>query len=156
MRSVSRVAALSDENASSSQACRRVAAKSSPFPMSAPSRTPSLTPSRSSTPEPPPQPDHFYGSSNVNFPPSPHSDGRTWLSPQDDPLAHRGIPVFRPSIEEFKDFEQYITKIECWGMRSGIVKVIPPKEWSVLYPSMYCMPAQASVPPYLGPRHCRH
>ncbi|KAK2465042.1 hypothetical protein APHAL10511_003118 [Amanita phalloides] len=104
--------------------------------LSSASRTPSLTPSRSSTPEPPVQPDHFYGSANIQLPPSPHSDGRVWLSPEDDPLAHRGIPVFRPTMEEFKDFEQYMTKIECWGMRSGVVKVIPPREWTEALPSL--------------------
>ena len=29
-------------------------------------------------------------------------------------------------MEDFEDFEGYVNKIECWGMRSGIVKVIPP------------------------------
>ena len=85
-------------------------------------------------PSPPPptvQPDHFYGSEGVQLPPSPNSNGRTWLEPDDDPLASRGIPVFKPSMEEFQDFEGYVNKIECWGMRSGIVKVIPPKQWSV-------------------------
>jgi hypothetical protein len=32
-------------------------------------------------------------------------------------------------MEEFQDFEDYMTRVECWGMRSGIIKVIPPKEW---------------------------
>ncbi|KZT30281.1 JmjC-domain-containing protein [Neolentinus lepideus HHB14362 ss-1] len=100
--------------------------------MSSASGTPSLTPSpsRSPTPAPPPvQPDHFYGSDDVHLPPSPNSDGRTWLEPEDDEYATRGIPVFKPTMEEFADFEGYMNKIECWGMRSGIVKVIPPKEW---------------------------
>lgn len=93
------------------------------------SSTPSLTPSRSPTPEPPVQPDHFYGNENPQLPPSPSSDGRTWLDPADDPLAQRGIPVFKPTMDEFRDFEGYMNKIECWGMQSGIVKVVPPKEW---------------------------
>jgi hypothetical protein len=76
------------------------------------------------------QPDHFYGS-NVQLPPSPQSNGKTWLDPADDPLAHRGIPVFKPTMAEFQDFEGYMKAIECWGMCSGIVKVIPPKEWCV-------------------------
>jgi len=91
-----------------------------------------LSSSRSSTPAPPVQPDHFFGSEGTQLPPSPNSDGRTWLEPEDDPLAHRGIPVFKPTMEEFQDFEGYMKKIECWGLRSGIVKVIPPKEWRVL------------------------
>ncbi|TFK51410.1 JmjC-domain-containing protein [Heliocybe sulcata] len=105
--------------------------------MSSASGTPSLTPSpsRSPTPAPPPvQPDHFYGSDNVHLPPSPNSDGRTWLEPEDDEYATRGIPVFKPTMEEFADFEGYMNKIECWGMRSGIVKVVPPKEWKDALP----------------------
>lgn len=93
------------------------------------SRTPSLTPSRSNTPEPPVQPDHFYGNENAHLPHSPNSVGRTWLDPADDPLAQRGIPVFKPTMEEFQDFEGYMNRVECWGARSGIVKVIPPAEW---------------------------
>ncbi|KAG8215808.1 JmjC domain, hydroxylase-domain-containing protein [Butyriboletus roseoflavus] len=96
------------------------------------SRTSSLTPSRSVTPPVPTitiQPDHFFGSEGPHLPPSPNSDARPWLDPNDDPLAHRGIPVFKPTMDEFSNFEGYMTKIECWGLRSGIVKVIPPKEW---------------------------
>ncbi|CAL1702812.1 unnamed protein product [Somion occarium] len=99
------------------------------------SSTPSLTPSRSPSPEPPVQPDHFYGNDNANIS-SPSSDGKTWLDPADDPLAQRGIPVFKPTMEEFQDFEGYMNKIECWGMRSGIVKVIPPKEWTDALPPL--------------------
>lgn len=94
------------------------------------SRVSSLTPCRSPTPEPPiMQPDHFYGSEGIQFPPSPKSDGKTWLDPKDDLNASRGIPVFKPTMEQFQDFEGYMEKINCWGQRSGIVKVIPPKEW---------------------------
>ncbi|KAG6372655.1 JmjC domain, hydroxylase-domain-containing protein [Boletus reticuloceps] len=96
------------------------------------SRTSSLSPPRSVTPPGPvipAQPDHFFGSEGAHLPPSPHSDARPWLHPNDDPLAHRGIPVFKPTMDEFADFEGYMTKIECWGLKSGIVKVIPPKEW---------------------------
>ncbi|TFY51813.1 hypothetical protein EVJ58_g10367, partial [Rhodofomes roseus] len=101
--------------------------------------TPSLTPgsSRQSTPEPPVQPDHFYGAdNNANLPPSPRSDGRPWLHPDDDPWAHLGIPVFKPTIEEFRDFEAYLNRVEPWGMKSGIVKVIPPKEWTDSLPPL--------------------
>jgi hypothetical protein len=96
------------------------------------SSRPTATPPRSVTPPVPAvpvQPDHFFGSEGAHLPPSPNSDARPWLDPDDDPLAHRGIPVFRPSMVEFADFEGYMTKIECWGLKSGIVKVIPPKEW---------------------------
>jgi hypothetical protein len=99
--------------------------------MSTPSHPQSLPSSPLPSPPPTVQPDHFYGSEGVHLPPSPNSNGRTWFEPEDDPLASHGIPVFKPSMEDFEDFEGYINKIECWGNRSGIVKVIPPKQWSV-------------------------
>ncbi|THH06325.1 hypothetical protein EW145_g4167 [Phellinidium pouzarii] len=102
--------------------------------------TPSLTPSpsRSLSPIPPVQPDYFYSPDGDAhpFPASPLSSGRTWLSPDDDPLATKGIPVFKPTMDEFVDFEAYMTRVECWGMRSGIVKIVPPKEWSDSLPSI--------------------
>ncbi|KAG9095934.1 hypothetical protein FRC06_009228 [Ceratobasidium sp. 370] len=52
------------------------------------------------------------------------------LDPAEDPRATRGIPVFRPTLDEFSDFEAYMERVEVWGRRSGIVKVIPPKEWT--------------------------
>ncbi|KAJ6013683.1 hypothetical protein N7540_008274 [Penicillium herquei] len=39
------------------------------------------------------------------------------------------IPVFKPTMEQFHDFQSYINRIDKYGMKSGIVKVIPPKEW---------------------------
>lgn len=101
------------------------------------SPAPTLTPSREPSPDIPYQPDHFYGSSDQSrLPPTPHSNGRTWLSPEDDPLAQRGIPVFKPTMEEFIDFEGFVSKIECWGQKSGIVKIIPPDEWAESLPSI--------------------
>ncbi|KAJ3415010.1 hypothetical protein HDV05_005655 [Chytridiales sp. JEL 0842] len=40
-----------------------------------------------------------------------------------------GIPIFKPTMEQFKDFKQLITIIEPYGQRAGIVKIIPPPEW---------------------------
>ncbi|KAF9530073.1 JmjC domain, hydroxylase-domain-containing protein [Crepidotus variabilis] len=96
------------------------------------SQTSSLTPCGSPTStDIPVQPDHFYNPNNVQLPLSP---GQYWLDPADDPLAQRGIPVFKPTMEDFRDFEGYMNKIECWGNRSGIVKVIPPQEWTEALP----------------------
>ncbi|KAJ7199590.1 JmjC-domain-containing protein [Mycena pura] len=95
----------------------------------------SLTGSRSPSPEPTVQPDHFYGTDPSQLP-SPDSEGKTYLSPNDDPLAHRGIPVFKPTMDEFSDFEGYMSRVECWGRRSGIIKVVPPKEWTDARPNI--------------------
>lgn len=39
------------------------------------------------------------------------------------------IPVFKPTMDQFRSFKKFITKIDKYGMKSGIVKVIPPREW---------------------------
>ncbi|BFY99665.1 hypothetical protein BsWGS_02705 [Bradybaena similaris] len=40
------------------------------------------------------------------------------------------IMVFRPTFEEFKDFNKYIRYIEsCGAHKMGLAKIIPPKEW---------------------------
>lgn len=46
----------------------------------------------------------------------------------------KGIPVFEPTMSEFEGeggFYGYVKRIEKYGMRSGVVKVVPPKEWCV-------------------------
>ncbi|KAF7334399.1 Specific transcriptional repressor [Mycena venus] len=97
----------------------------------------SLTASRSPSPEPPVvQPDHFYSAEDVHLPSPDSQGGKTHLTPDDDPLAHRGIPVFKPTMAEFADFEAYMNRVECWGRRSGIVKVIPPAEWTDALPDI--------------------
>ncbi len=47
-----------------------------------------------------------------------------------------GIPVFAPTLEQFRDFYAYMSAVDAWGMRSGIVKVIPPREWLDALPSI--------------------
>lgn len=32
-------------------------------------------------------------------------------------------------MKQFKSFKDFIQKIDKHGMKSGIVKVVPPKEW---------------------------
>lgn len=41
-----------------------------------------------------------------------------------------GVPVFTPMMKEFQDFYTYQRSINQYGMESGIVKVIPPQEWT--------------------------
>jgi hypothetical protein len=38
-------------------------------------------------------------------------------------------------MDQFRSFKKFIDKIDKYGMKSGIVKVIPPKEWQVFIPS---------------------
>lgn len=40
-----------------------------------------------------------------------------------------GVPVFRPKFEQFQDFYSFVRSINEYGMRSGIVKIVPPQEW---------------------------
>lgn len=35
-------------------------------------------------------------------------------------------------MRQFKDFQKFIEKIDKYGMKSGIVKVVPPPEWYVV------------------------
>ncbi|KAI9491044.1 JmjC domain, hydroxylase-domain-containing protein [Zychaea mexicana] len=46
------------------------------------------------------------------------------------------IPVFRPSMEQFKDFKTFMEAIDPYGRHSGIVKVVPPKEWKDKLPDI--------------------
>ncbi|KAJ1963361.1 hypothetical protein GGI12_002103 [Dipsacomyces acuminosporus] len=39
------------------------------------------------------------------------------------------VPVFCPTIEQFKDFEALVTAIEPLSLRAGVCKIIPPKIW---------------------------
>ncbi|PWN17896.1 JmjC-domain-containing protein [Microstroma glucosiphilum] len=47
-----------------------------------------------------------------------------------------GVPVFEPTMEQFEDFYGFCQAIDEWGMKSGIVKIIPPKEWTDALPSL--------------------
>ncbi|KAI3647770.1 hypothetical protein MP228_007991 [Amoeboaphelidium protococcarum] len=40
-----------------------------------------------------------------------------------------GVPVFKPTMEQFRDFNQFVTQVDKYGAISGIVKIIPPAEW---------------------------
>jgi DNA damage-responsive transcriptional repressor / [histone H3]-trimethyl-L-lysine36 demethylase len=41
------------------------------------------------------------------------------------------IPVFTPDYDTFKDFYRYIQSIESYGNEAGLVKIIPPVEWTL-------------------------
>ncbi|KAK9455902.1 JmjC domain, hydroxylase-domain-containing protein [Dipodascopsis uninucleata] len=46
------------------------------------------------------------------------------------------IPVFKPTLKQFESFKKFIKKIDHYGMKSGIVKVIPPPEWTNSLPDV--------------------
>ncbi|KAF2640911.1 hypothetical protein P280DRAFT_543846 [Massarina eburnea CBS 473.64] len=46
------------------------------------------------------------------------------------------VPVFCPTMDQFRNFKRFVEKIDKYGMKSGIVKVIPPKEWRNSLPDL--------------------
>ncbi|KXT01019.1 hypothetical protein AC578_4444 [Pseudocercospora eumusae] len=47
------------------------------------------------------------------------------------------IPVFKPTMAQFADFQKFIGQIDKYGMKSGIVKVVPPREWRESLPELH-------------------
>ncbi|KAG7285383.1 hypothetical protein NEMBOFW57_010010 [Staphylotrichum longicolle] len=39
------------------------------------------------------------------------------------------VPVFKPTMNQFRDFKQFMEKVDKYGMKSGIIKIIAPQEW---------------------------
>ncbi|UNI24603.1 hypothetical protein JDV02_010337 [Purpureocillium takamizusanense] len=46
------------------------------------------------------------------------------------------VPVFRPTMDQFKDFQRFMKKVDSYGMKSGIIKIIPPQEWKDTQPPL--------------------
>ncbi|KAI0397147.1 hypothetical protein F5Y17DRAFT_12407 [Xylariaceae sp. FL0594] len=46
------------------------------------------------------------------------------------------VPVFKPNMYQFKDFKRFMEKVDSYGMKSGIIKVIPPQEWKDKLPAL--------------------
>ncbi|KAL6877848.1 hypothetical protein HDV57DRAFT_500688 [Trichoderma longibrachiatum] len=46
-----------------------------------------------------------------------------------DHWSSGNVPVFRPTMDQFRDFRRFMTKVDSYGMKSGIIKIIPPAEW---------------------------
>ncbi|KAF4628181.1 hypothetical protein G7Y89_g9973 [Cudoniella acicularis] len=53
-----------------------------------------------------------------------------------DYYSNDGVPVFKPNMDQFKDFTKFMVKVNSYGMRSGIIKVIPPAEWKAAQPRL--------------------
>ncbi|KAK5631454.1 hypothetical protein RRF57_007168 [Xylaria bambusicola] len=55
------------------------------------------------------------------------------------------VPVFKPDMSQFKDFKKFMVKIDSYGMKSGIVKIIPPQEWKDKLPALENLVKQIRV-----------
>ncbi|KAK4179470.1 hypothetical protein QBC36DRAFT_287564 [Triangularia setosa] len=55
------------------------------------------------------------------------------------------VPVFKPTMKQFQDFKVFMTKVDKYGMKSGIIKIIPPKEWKNSLPPLDDMVKQVRV-----------
>ncbi|KAL7926478.1 hypothetical protein ACQKWADRAFT_280422 [Trichoderma austrokoningii] len=62
-----------------------------------------------------------------------------------DHWSSGNVPVFKPTMEQFKDFKRFMTKVDKYGMKSGIIKVIPPKEWKDAQPQLDDLVKQVRV-----------
>ncbi|AEO71267.1 uncharacterized protein THITE_2123471 [Thermothielavioides terrestris NRRL 8126] len=46
------------------------------------------------------------------------------------------VPVFKPTMKQFQDFKLFMEKVDKYGMKSGIIKIIPPQEWKDALPPL--------------------
>ncbi|WFC96059.1 hypothetical protein MBRA1_002715 [Malassezia brasiliensis] len=88
------------------------------------------------------QPAYFYP---VDAYTAEHASADASGSEDEERADHvQGVPVFTPTMEQFSDFYAFCQAIDAWGMRSGIVKVVPPREWVDALPDLG---ARASTAP---------
>lgn len=86
-----------------------------------PSRSPKFS---KSTGLPRPRPNYYYDAE--------YDPGTAGTKKRGRRGGFKGVPVFEPTMKDFEEnggFYGYVKRIEKYGLRSGIVKVIPPKEW---------------------------
>jgi hypothetical protein len=55
------------------------------------------------------------------------------------------VPVFKPTMHQFKDFQRFMGKVDSYGMKSGIIKIIPPEEWKAAQPPLDDLVKQVRV-----------
>ncbi|KAI1506689.1 hypothetical protein F5X99DRAFT_365161 [Biscogniauxia marginata] len=55
------------------------------------------------------------------------------------------VPIFKPSMYQFKDFKKFMEKVDVYGMKSGIIKIIPPQEWKDSLPELEDLVKQIRV-----------
>lgn len=55
------------------------------------------------------------------------------------------VPVFKPTMDQFKDFKRFMETVDSYGMKSGIIKIIPPEEWKESLPQLDELVKQVKV-----------
>ncbi|RSM05768.1 hypothetical protein CEP52_006065 [Fusarium oligoseptatum] len=55
------------------------------------------------------------------------------------------VPVFKPTMHQFKDFKRFMEAVDSYGMKSGIIKIIPPEEWKDSLPKLDELVKQVKV-----------
>ncbi|KAF4988896.1 hypothetical protein FGRMN_9477 [Fusarium graminum] len=55
------------------------------------------------------------------------------------------VPIFRPTMHQFKDFKRFMEAVDSYGMKSGIIKIIPPQEWKESLPKLDDLVKQVKV-----------
>lgn len=81
-------------------------------------------------------PDHYYEGGKVpvfkpvSILPAPESS-HLWHMKDGPAVASFIILTYPQTMNQFRSFKEFVQKIDKYGMKSGIVKVIPPKEWYV-------------------------
>ncbi|CAN8104028.1 unnamed protein product [Discula destructiva] len=55
------------------------------------------------------------------------------------------VPIFKPNMDQFKDFKKFMAAVDSYGMQSGIIKIIPPDEWKNSLPNLDDLVKQVRV-----------
>ncbi|KAK0614331.1 hypothetical protein B0T14DRAFT_499626 [Immersiella caudata] len=68
--------------------------------------------------------------------PSPTTDPEPKVEPEVEDIGEvlpdhwsGTVPVFKPTMKQFREFKLFMEKVDQYGMKSGIIKIIPPQEW---------------------------
>ena len=59
------------------------------------------------------------------------------ISSKEQNTTSTEIKIFRPSKQQFKNFNKYIKEIECDTYDLGLLKVIPPNSWTACISGYY-------------------
>ncbi|KAI6764765.1 hypothetical protein HG531_012652 [Fusarium graminearum] len=55
------------------------------------------------------------------------------------------VPIFKPTMHQFRDFKRFMEAVDSYGMKSGIIKIIPPQEWKDDLPKLDDLVKQVRV-----------